>query len=100
MPLVDVAMPESGLTSVEFGSEEYYHYVTLGSYYHYLSANGTSLLKENVDKGHVVAYFTHWVNSIRASSFSKEVKLNIETAQVLRRETLVLLRRLVADLAN
>lgn len=100
MPLVDVAMPESGLTSVEIGSEEYYHYVTLGSFYHYLSANGTSLLKENVDKGHVVAYFTHWVNSIRASSFSKEVELNIETAQVLRRETLVLLRRLVADLAN
>ncbi|PID21475.1 hypothetical protein CSV61_09635 [Sporosarcina sp. P3] len=100
MPLIDVAMPESGLTSVEIGSEEYYHYVTLGSFYHYISANGTSLLKESVDKVHVVEYLTHWVNSIRASSFDKEAELTIETAQVLRRETMILLKRLVADFAN
>ncbi|PIC80578.1 hypothetical protein CSV75_01950 [Sporosarcina sp. P18a] len=100
MPLIDVAMPESGLTSVEIGSEEYYHYATLGSFYHYLSANGTSLLKRNVDKVQVVEYLTHWVNSIRTSSFDQKNELEIETAQVLRRETIVLLRRLVADLAD
>ncbi|PIC67795.1 hypothetical protein CSV78_05645 [Sporosarcina sp. P16a] len=100
MPLIDVAMPESGLTSVEVGSEEYYHYVTLGSFYHYLSANGTSLLRKNVDKVKVIEYLTHWVNSIRTSSFGQIDELKIETAQVLRRETIVLLRRLVADLAD
>ena len=100
MPLIDVVIPEVGLTSVEIGSEQYYHYATLGSFYHYISANGTSLLKADADKVNVVEYLAHWMNTIRTSSFDKKALLTVEKAQVLRRETLVVLRRLLADLAN
>lgn len=100
MPLLDVVIPETGLTSVEIGSEQYYHYITLGSLYHYLRENGTSLLKTDADKLKVVEYMTRWVHTVRASSFDKNSELSIEKAHVLRRETLVVLRRLLADMSN
>ena len=99
MSMVDVVLPEAGLTSVEVGSDEYYNYVTLGNFYHYLGANGTSLLKTDTDKLRVQEYIAHWAKSIRVSTFDKEAMLTFETAEALRMETLVVLRRLLADLA-
>ena len=99
MSMIDVVLPEAGLTSVEVGSDDYYNYVTLGNFYHYLGANGTSLLKTDTDKLRVQEYIAHWAKSIRVSTFDKEAMLTFETAEALRMETLVVLRRLLADLA-
>lgn len=99
MSRIDVMLPEAGLISVEIGSDEYYNYVTLGNFYRYLGANGTSLLKTNTDKLRVQEYLAYWAKTIRRSSFNKEATLNLETAESLRMETLVVLRRLLADLA-
>ncbi|ARD47103.1 hypothetical protein [Sporosarcina sp. P33] len=99
MPLMDVVTSEAVRTSVEIGSEEYYQFVTLGNFYHYLSANGTSLLTADADKTKVKEYLSHWANSIRTASFDKKEALPAEVAQALRKETLVVLKRLLGDLS-
>ena len=100
LPMIDVLLPTAGTTSVEVGSDEFYQYVTLGSLYHYIGENGTSLLDANTDKAKVQDYLAQWAAVVNASGFDGKAAMGIERAHALRRGTLVVLRRLLADLVN
>ncbi|AXH99368.1 hypothetical protein DV702_06190 [Sporosarcina sp. PTS2304] len=79
------------------GSEDYRKYVTMGNFYHYILDYGTTILKPTADKRKVKEYVTHWTANVRNSRFHKDTILSIDETTSIRKDTLVIFKRLLSD---
>ncbi|MDV6378161.1 hypothetical protein ORD22_07850 [Sporosarcina sp. GW1-11] len=82
---------------VVIGEEDYRNDVTMGNLYHYILDYGTTILKPSADKMKVKEYLTHWAANVRNSHFHKDTILSIDETKSIRKDTLVILKRLLSD---
>lgn len=79
------------------GGEDYYNGVTMGNFYHYILDYGTTILKPTADKKKVKEYLKHWTANVRNSRFHKDTILSIDETNSIRKDTLVIFKRLLSD---
>lgn len=97
LPKIDVYKNERA-ASVEIGSEDFYEYATLGSFFHYIAQYGTSLIRQGMDKTAVTRYIASWAEAVKAAQFSAHAELSIKETAQLQKRTLLVYKRLAADL--
>ncbi|PIC62841.1 hypothetical protein CSV79_14990 [Sporosarcina sp. P13] len=83
--------------NVVVGGEDYRNGVTMGNLYNYLLDYGTTILKPVADKRKVKEYVTHWTANVRNSQIHKDTILSIDETNRIRKDTLVILKRLLSD---
>jgi len=99
LPLIEVFI-KGKKESVEIGSADYRKYVTMGNFYTYIEKQrqNDDVLKIGVRKSRVVGYMKEWVNHVRNSHFHKDTIESIGETRVIRIDTILILKRLIADL--
>ena len=92
-----------GRYNISIGSRNWANNITMGGFYKYIEEKLDDnlekyFMKTNVKRSQVKKYIKHWTDYIRNAHFHKDCILSISKAEEIRYNTILLLRRLVADM--